>query len=192
MLLDDPSVRILFPDGGPGAESFYIRGFNASALGAISYGGLYGMLPAFSIMSELAERVEVLKGPSAMLNGMQPGGSIGGTVNIVPKRAPDEPLTQAMAGYGSNAQFGGAVDIARRFGEDKQFGIRFNGVFKAGRTAINYNTDQRELAVLGLDFRGDHVRLSADVGYQYQYIGGTLSYLGLANGVPLPYAPNAG
>ena len=39
-------------------------------------------------MAELAERVEVLKGPTAMLNGMPPNSSIGGTVNIVPKRAP--------------------------------------------------------------------------------------------------------
>ncbi len=41
------------------------------------------------------------------------------------------------------------------------------------------NSDQRALAVLGLDFRGDHARLSADLGYQYQYVGGMIPYLGL-------------
>ena len=56
--------------------------------------------------------------------------------------------------------------------------MRFNGVFRAGQTAIDGNSDQRALAVLGLDFRGDHVRLSADLGYQYQYIGGMIPYLG--------------
>src|SRR5690606_4753544 len=99
----------------------------------MTYGGLYGMLPYTSVMAEMAERIEVLKGPTALLNGMSPGGSIGGSVNVVPKRAPDEPLTQVTANYASAAQFGGHVDMARRFGDDKQFGVRFNGVFRAGQ-----------------------------------------------------------
>ncbi len=40
----------------------------------MAYGGLYGMLPIYTMMAELAERIEVLKGPSAMLNGMPPAG----------------------------------------------------------------------------------------------------------------------
>ena len=35
------------------------------------------------------------------------------------------------------------------------------------------------------------MRFSADLGYQYQYIGGMIPYLGVADGVPLPYAPDA-
>ncbi len=106
-----------------------IRGFPVDN-SDFSYGGLYGMLPTSSVMAEMAERVEVLKGPSALLNGIPPFGSIGGNVNVVPKRAPDEDLTQATANYISGSQFGGHVDFGRRFGEDKQFGVRFNGVFR--------------------------------------------------------------
>jgi len=192
VLIDDPSVRAAgTADGGAGAESVNIRGFFAGGLNAFSYGGLYGILPSWSVMPELAERVEVLKGPSAMLNGMQPDGAIGGTVNVVPKRAPDEPLTQATASYLSSGQFGGHVDVARRYGEDKEFGVRFNGVFRAGQTDVRWNSDQRALSVLGLDFRGQRARFSADLGYQYQYVGGVIGYLGIANGVPLPWAPSA-
>lgn len=192
VLVDDPSVRSFYPSGGPGIDAFYIRGFPAnSVLGAVSYGGMFGMLPNFTIMSELAERVEVLKGPSAMLSGMPPGGFIGGTVNIVPKRATDDPLTQVTANYTSSAQFGAHADVGRRFGPDKQFGVRFNGVFRAGQTAVENNSDERGLGVLGLDFRGERVRLAADLGYQYQYIGGMIPYLGLALGVQLPSAPDA-
>ena len=190
VLNDDPSVRAYFTDGGLGADNLRIRGFEAPT-SDFAYGGLYGMLPTYSVMAELAERVEVLKGPNAMLNGMAPGGNIGGTVNVVPKRAPDEPLTQVTASYASAAQFGGHADVGRRFGPDKQFGVRFNGVFKAGQTDVQWNTDQRALAVLGLDFRGERVRLSADLGYQYQYDGGAIPYLGVANGVSLPWAPFA-
>ena len=190
VLADDPSVRGYFPDGSIGNDELRIRGFSVAAA-STAYNGLFGILPYSTIMPELAERIEVLKGPNALLTGMAPQSTIGGVVNIVPKRAPDEPLTQLTVGYNSTAQFGGHADVARRFGNDKQFGVRFNGVFRAGQTAIDGNSDQRSLANLGLDFRGDHVRFSADLGYQYQYIGGMIPYLGVADGVPLPYAPDA-
>jgi iron complex outermembrane receptor protein len=190
VLIDDPSVRAVFPNGGLGADDVIIRGFQV-ANSNISYGGLYGMLPLATIMAELAERVEVLKGPSAMLNGMQPGQALGGTINIVPKRAPDEALTAATANYVSGTQFGGHVDAARRFGSEKQFGVRMNGVFRAGETDVAWNTDKRALAAISLDFRGERVRLAADLGYQAQYVGGVVPFLGLANGVPLPWAPDA-
>jgi iron complex outermembrane receptor protein len=190
VLIDDPSVRFFVPDGGVGSDQAYIRGFNIQSLNT-TYGGLYGMLPSGTIMAELAERIEILKGPNAMLTGMPPASSIGGTINIVPKRAPNEDLTQVTANYLSAGQFGGHADVARRFGPDKQFGARFNGAFRAGQTSIDNNSDRRGLGVLGLDFRGDHVRLAADLGYQHQYVGGVIPYLGLNAGVPLPWAPDA-
>ncbi|TAJ97397.1 MAG: TonB-dependent siderophore receptor [Reyranella sp.] len=190
VLIDDPSVRITRGDNSPGTDQVKIRGFPVDNSDT-SYGGLYGMLPNSSIMAEMAERVEVLKGPSALLNGIPPFGSIGGNVNVVPKRAPNEDLTQATASYISGSQFGGHIDFGRRFGEDKEFGVRFNGVFRGGQTDIQYNADQRALAVLGFDVRGERVRLSADLGYQNQYISGITPYLTLAPGVQLPYAPSA-
>ncbi|TAJ28034.1 MAG: TonB-dependent receptor, partial [Reyranella sp.] len=190
VLLDDPSVRAYAPEGGIGRDNFFIRGFDAGSGAGISYGGLFGLVPNYSPMVEMAERIEVLKGPSAMLTGMSPLSVIGGTVNIVPKRAPDEALTQITANYISNGQFGGHIDVARRFGDEKQVGARFNGVYRAGQTSVNYNTDERGLAVLGLDFRGERVRLSTDFGFQRQYVGGLVPYLGVANGVALPWAPN--
>ena len=189
VLVDNPSIQASTRDGGSSGDNVRIRGFIAND-GNRSYGGLFGVLPLLSVMAEVAERIEVLNGPNVMLNGMPPGG-IGGTINIVPKRAPDEDLAQVTANYASASQFGGHVDIARRFGSEKQFGVRFNGVFNAGQTAVETTSDQRSLGVLGLDFRGDHVRLAADLGYQYQYIGGMLPNLGVANGVALPWVPDA-
>lgn len=187
-LIDDPSVRAFSVNGSVPGDIVTIRGFEANAY---SYGGLYGVLPEWSLMAEIPERIEVLKGLSAMLNGVPPSGNIGGTINLVPKRAPDEPLTQLTAAYNSTAQFGAHADIARRFGPDNEVGVRFNGAFRAGQTAVEGSTDKRALALLGLDFRGEHVRLSADLGYQYVNWGGVVPYVFLAAGVPIPWAPDA-
>lgn len=189
VLADDPSVRFTVPDTGVGAEQISIRGFSLQT-NAWMFGGLFGLLPVYSIMPEFAERIEILRGPSAMLNGMSPSGAIGGTINIVPKRATETPIAQATASYTSGAQFGGAIDVGRRFGEEQQYGVRINGAFRGGQTDVRYNSDQRILISTGLDFRGDHVRVAADFAYQYENVIGVVPYLGLANNVPLPWAPN--
>ncbi|TAJ84772.1 TonB-dependent receptor [Reyranella sp.] len=188
VLVDDPSVRSTWPAGSSFDEIVRIRGLTVSSLDT-SFNGLYGIMPIASVQAELPERVEVLKGPSAMLNGMPPGGGIGGSVNIVPKRAGSQPLNQITAGYGYVGQFSGHADIARRFGPDEQFGARFNGVFRAGNTAIERNTEQVGLTSLGLDFRGERVRLSGDFGFQSQYIGGLVSFVRPNAGVAVPLAP---
>jgi len=190
VLVDDPSVRAYTPIAAATNDNVRIRGF-AVPSSTVAYGGLYGMLPFTTIMAELAERIEVLKGPGAMLNGMPPFLATGGVVNVVPKRAPDDELTQFTAQYFSAGQVGGHVDVARRFGPDKEFGVRVNGVFRAGQTEVDYNSDQRALGTVGLDYRGERFRFSADLGIQNQYIGGVMGYLGVANGVALPNAPSA-
>ncbi len=189
-LIDDPSVRSFYSDGTTGIDAMYIRGFSVLDLAGLRR-TVQGIAPYLSVMPEMAERIEVLKGPSAMLFGMPPGGGIGGMVNIVPKRAGNDPLTQFTATYNSSSQFGGHVDLARRLGSDKQFGVRVNGVYRAGPTEMQWNTDLRALALLGLDFRGERVRLSADFGYQYQFINGLIPFVALGANVQLPWAPNA-
>jgi len=56
------------------------------------------------------------------------------------------------------------VDIGRRFGDENQFGLRFNGVKQSGDTEWDHQSVDREMAVLGLDFRGERLRLSTDIG----------------------------
>ena len=163
LVANDPSVRVTNPAGGR-YEQFTIRGlslFNSD----VSYNGLYGILPTYTIDMEMADRVDILKGPSELINGISPRGSVGGGINVVPKRATDTPITSLTANYASNNQIGGAVDIGRRFGEDDKFGIRFNGVKQSGDTEWDHQSVDRDMAVLGLDFRGDRLRLSTDVGH---------------------------
>jgi iron complex outermembrane receptor protein len=163
LIASDPSVRATNPAGGR-YEQFTIRGFSLFN-SDVAYNGLYGILPTYTIDMEMAERVDVLKGPSQLINGISPRGSVGGGINVVAKRATDQPVTELTTRYASNNQVGGAIDVGRRFGEDNMFGIRFNGVKQSGDTEWDHQSVDREMAVLGLDFRGERLRLSTDIGH---------------------------
>jgi len=189
VLNNDPSVRHATSAGG-GTDPFVVRGFSVTN-GDISMNGLYGIAPPISVSTSFLERVEVLKGPSALLNGMPPGGSIGGSINVLTKRAGEEPLTQVTTSYVSRGQLGAHVDIARRFGQDNACGARFNGSYAAGETSIINNKDRPGVAALGLDCHTDRFRVSADVGYQQRRTDGVTRF-SYVTAEAVPAAPRAG
>ena len=59
------------------SQAWAIRGFRAQQQD-VSFNGLHGIAPRFYTGVEGIDRVEVLKGASALLYGMSPNGSVGG------------------------------------------------------------------------------------------------------------------
>ena len=109
----------------------------------------------------------MLRGASTFLTGAVPnGGGIGGVINLVPKRAPNEPLTRLTTGISSGGQYQISTDIARRFGPGDSSGVRLNVAQRSGDTAIDDEHSRTSLVSLGLDWRSADTRLSADVGWQ--------------------------
>jgi iron complex outermembrane recepter protein len=189
VLQNDPSVRLV-SNAGNNLDVFHIRGFYYDSCD-LALNGLYGIPPCYSTSANFVERVEVLKGPSALLNGMPPAGAVGGSINLVTKQAPDFPITQLTTTYQSKSMFGTQVDVARRFGEHKEFGIRFNGGYRSGHTAYDNQTDEFGNAVLNMDYRGERVRFSADLGYQADNLTVPQRFLFIA-GPTVPQPPPAG
>lgn len=160
LLRSDPSVR--FSTGeGHAYENFMVRGLPLNST-ELALNGLYGMSPDGHVPTEFLERVEVLKGPSALLSGMSPGGNVGGMINLVPKRAGAEPLTRLTTSYESKGYVAEHLDLGRRFGAQQQFGVRFNGVYGDGDTGVKDQSKTRNLAALGLDYQGDRWKLGLD------------------------------
>ena len=166
VLQNDPVVRVA-KGFGNFQELYVMRGFPVYS-DDMTYNGLYGVLPRQYVAAELSERVEVFRGASAFLNGAAPGGSgLGGSVNIVPKRAGDDPLNRVTLGYESQGHWYGAADVSRRFGDDSQStGVRANFVQRGGETSIDNQDRELSVAAIGIDYDSDNFRLSLDLGYQ--------------------------
>lgn len=184
VLQADPSVRVARGFGNF-QESYYIRGF---VLGSddTAYNGLYSILPRQYIPTELFERVELLKGASAFLNGATPSsGGIGGAINLLPKRAANEPLNRVTVGTDFN---GGQIanDVSRRFGENQEFGVRVNTAYRGGNTSVDDEKASLGLASIGLDYRGDRLRLSGDMGYSNNRLDATRPNITLSGVTSIP------
>lgn len=160
VLLNDPSVRFTTSSGHMN-ENYTIRGFDVTA-DDLSFNGLYGIVPSGHVPTEMIESVEVLKGPSALLNGTPPGGSVGGTINIITKKAEDKPITRVTTDYTSGSQLGLHLDLGRRFGEENEWGFRLNAVRREGGTGVSGQDKGRTLGALNLDYQGKRWRAYVD------------------------------
>lgn len=158
---NDPSV-INTNGFGTFANRFTIRGFDLTS-DDVSIDGLYGTAPRQSVALEMFGRVEVIKGASGFLNGMAPSsGGLGGNINLVPKRAGDDPVTSFTGSYGATSEVGGHFDFGRRFGSDDQFGVRTNIMHRAGEASIENEDRETSLGSIALDYRGDDTRVTFD------------------------------
>lgn len=160
----DPSVSTTGSDYDlSNYASVHIRGFSTAGFEDLGINGLYGLASYGNrSLGDFAERVEIFKGPSALLNGMMPSGSVAGTVNTVTKRATDEAINRVTLGYESDSIYSGKVDFGRRFGADNEWGIRINASKRKGETAVKHKKVDNEAVGLGLDYRGSRLRVGLD------------------------------
>ena len=184
VLQNDPVVRVA-KGFGNFQELYVMRGLPVYS-DDMTYNGLFGILPRQYVAAELLERVEVFRGASAFLNGAAPGGSgLGGSVNIVPKRAGEEPLNRFTLGYESQNHFVGAVDVSRRFGEeDNSTGVRVNLVQRGGETSVDNQDRDLSVASVGIDHESENARVSLDLGYQDHQVDAPRPAVTPSGGIP--------
>ncbi|MFT4026103.1 MAG: TonB-dependent receptor [Novosphingobium sp.] len=190
VLENDPSVRTTYGFGNA-AEQFVIRGFTLFG-DDVGIDGLYGIAPRQLIAPELYDSVQVLNGASAFVNGAAPGGSgLGGSVNLMPKRAGTKALTRVTANWTSGSHFGGSFDLSRRFGANNEWGVRINGAARAGDVSVD--NEYRSAYVIGgaFDYNSGPLRVSLDLGFQRVHVRGLRHKVQIVTGQPLPAVPAA-
>ncbi|MGQ1437751.1 TonB-dependent receptor [Acinetobacter baumannii] len=159
ILKNDPSIRTT-TNAGHLNENFTIRGFAVTWEDA-NINGSYGMSPSGRTPTDILSSASVLKGPNALIAGMAPGGSIGGVVMATTKRA-DRDLTQVSAMYEDGGYYKSGFDVARRFGENKEFGARVSATYGQGEHIVDGLEDQNTAAVLALDYTTDQAKVNFD------------------------------
>ncbi|OZI63013.1 TonB-dependent receptor [Bordetella genomosp. 11] len=185
----DPSVRMSSARSNIN-EDLTIRGFNVPTAD-FAFNGMFGLTPYWRAPVETLERVEIIKGPSAALFGMTPGGSVGGVVNLVPKRATDDPITRVTGSVMSDSVFGVHADVGRRFGPDNAFGIRVNAMLRDGDTPIKDQSTREALGSVALDYRGEKLRSSLDLTWQKERIDNVVRQFQLGSDLDsIPEAPS--
>jgi len=193
LLAADPSVRSTTGRAHLG-ETIRIRGFTVGA-GDYAFNGMFGVAPSGRVFLEAVERSEVIKGPSAALFGMSPGGSVGGVVNLVPKRAHNEPITRLNVGLRQDSVLSTHADIGRRFGQGGMFGVRVNTLYLDGDTAVNDQSIRRKVGSIGADFRGQKLGISLDLLHTHEDVNNATRPFSVAPGLtgvpPAPSGKNA-
>ncbi|WP_249780127.1 TonB-dependent siderophore receptor [Bradyrhizobium sp. dw_411] len=150
-----PGVAAQFFGADTRNDWFQIRGFNAQDVGLLMDGlplpAAFGFA-TWKLPINGLERIDILRGPSAVLYG---GGSPGGFVNLISKTPPNQPLNYVETGVNSfgNAyftfDFGGPVAIKSSQSDDlfykaKQSNdlyYRMTGTVKNGGTQTDFTND---------------------------------------------------
>lgn len=185
-LKTNPTVTLLMSSGGYTSMSrIMVRGFNASDQNEMR-DGLVDRSFAY-VLLENVERIEVLNGFSAFLNGFS---APGGSVNYISKEPTSTPLATLASGfYGGgvgfvHGDFGGKVAQT----EDR-LGYRVNIYHEDGSTSISGSKQERTFVSGRFTYDlAPGAELWADVYHNYLSMQGLQTYFNLASNVTIPDA----
>jgi iron complex outermembrane receptor protein len=155
-------------------ENMYIRGFTGGNNNNVYRDGV--LTPNTPISLANAERVEVLKGPSAMLYGRaQPGG----LVNVVTKRPKTEAYYSLQQQFGSYDTYRTLLDATNKITQDGSLAYRLNYEHLDNNSFRNNHPTTRDFVApsltwnitdktqLDLDFMYQNVKAVVDSGIPY-------------------------
>ena len=104
----------------------------------------------------------------------------------MPKRAPDVDITRLTVGYENQSQGYAAADASRRFGDERQFGLRVNAARRDGEDSIDDEDRKLSMASMGADYRSQRAKVSVDLGWQDHHIDAPRPSVTPSGAVPVP------
>jgi iron complex outermembrane recepter protein len=143
---------------------FTMRGFAAGMMrnGNLLVSGLNPDVPIMSI-----SRIEVVKGPEAIIAGVTSG--YGGVINVITKTPQAAPVTEVTGTAGSHRYYEASLDVGRPLNEDKSLLGRFV-VSKqgAGKTIVGYDGGTSDYVAPSLTWRNRSTGTEVTGQYEYQ------------------------
>jgi iron complex outermembrane receptor protein len=150
-------------NGGDTFDQLVIRGIQVENRTNYRLNGALSVLNFSEIPLENKERVEVLKGASALYYGYT---SPAGVINLVTKRAGAVPVStvgMTLDQYGTAI---GTADVGRRFGDEGQVGLRINAAGGALGSPYDRVDGSRRFLSAAFDWRlTNRLTVRADLEY---------------------------
>ncbi|MCE4557929.1 TonB-dependent siderophore receptor [Roseateles cellulosilyticus] len=169
-----------FKQSPQGAPTFGIRGFGETAL------MVNGVADNSAAMTNVfgVERIEVLKGPQAILTG---AGSLGGGVNVVIKKPQAAPIRSVMLQYGSHGDLTLAGDVAGAVTEDRRLSMRVIAAHSQARdNTAGFDGRKDDSFLPQLRWKDETTDLIAGLSYGKQHAPVPRYTFGRRDGVILP------
>ena len=189
VLVNTPSVKsssyTLYND-------FSIRGIGLTGYN-LYVNGVPGMFTQSTIPTNFVERAEVVAGPAMGFNGTTTRQSAGGLVNLYTKRAGAEDITRYTQTFSGSSSFGEHIDVSRRFGKDKEWGLRINAENVSGEelSGVGEKLTNRDF-YLNLDHQDDNSKTNLFAGYSYSELENSTRWFQFDKAVTsLPDVPNS-
>lgn len=187
VLANNPSIVV--GSTGPMYTDFSMRGVN---MNGNNY--LFNNIPNLFNQSTympmgIVESVEVVSGPSTVINGSTNSndGSNGynnapaGLVSAVTKKATDAPINRYTQGFSGRSTYSESIDIGRRFGKDKEWGVRVYGLMEKGGLSIHGAEKDEKAFYINIDHKDVKSTTNLFAGYYDRNITGGQMRLGTAN-----------
>ena len=163
VLTRDPSI-VLGVGRSHWRDQVSIRGLTLHP-SSVLYDGVAGLVHSDGYRNPWnLERIDLLRGSTVFNGGAAIQGSAGGAISLVPKRPTVDDLNEIMVGYEENGSPMYGVDFSRRFGDGKQFGVRFSGFMQPDGGNIDRFSKTTENYAMFLQWQ-PHDRLT--LGYEF-------------------------
>lgn len=172
-------------------QGIYVRGLQLDAR-QFSVNGLSGLYSAYSSPTAMIGAAQLIKGASSATVGMDPEGAVGASINIETKKADDEGNRKIGLAWTGQSRWQQSIDVGHRFGEQKQWGVRLNGLYRDGDTERQAFAERNKEAALNIDYRGEAFQAALDATYaKRQTTGGRARIQDIQLfGFQLPAAPD--
>ena len=145
-------------------QGLYVRNLQLDAR-QFSLNGLAGLYSTYASPTAGVGSAQLIKGANSATVGMDAEGSVSSAVNIETKKATDEPINRVSMAWFSDNRLQPTFDFGRRFGSNKEWGVRVNGKYRQGDTPRNgFSEESTELA-LNTDYRGERLKAALDLWY---------------------------
>lgn len=168
-----PAVSVLqnLPSVKGGAtmthNDFSIRGHYIQG-GSFYVNGIPGLYSQMNSPTHVISNMELFSGPNVFNGTQMEKNSIAGTVNFITKKAQSDDkttFTHVFQGRHNTAEY---IDISKRFGDNKELGIRINGEWQRGEMSLKGSDLTAKSLFINLDYQRKNSSTNVFTGYRHQ------------------------